>query len=321
MQFYETTFYFGKVKPTDLLWHEFVFLNAGDATLEIKDVKTECACTVAGEWDHQVQPGHVGQIPIRLNAANLSGHINNPITVTCNDPERDTYFLQIQATILRPIDLVPRYLEFVRLQGEETEETRVVRIINNLAQDITLEPPAMPNPSLKAELVTVRPGREFQLHVTSAGAAPGARYNYVLRLKTSSTDIPSLNIPVAIIPRPAILVSPALIRLPSGPLESDYRYPIRIRNFGHTPVHLSEPIVSVNGVDVKIAEQEAGRDFVLNILFPQGFQASPAQDVALTVITSDPRHPLLRVPIIQLSGRSGLTPLFPSPGHAHASKP
>ena len=311
MQFYETTFYFGRVKPMDTYWHPFAFVNTGDAVLEISSVKTECGCTVVGEWNREVQPGQAGVIPIRLDASELSGPINKAVTVTCNDRERDTFFLQIQATVVRPIDLVPPSLEFVRLMGEETNETQVVRIVNNLDKHITLEPPVITNPLLKAGLTTVRPGREFELRVTLTGAAPNARRSDTLAIKTSTTNVPWLEIPVATIPRPAVLATPGIIRLPSGPLESDYRYPIRIHNYSPLLIRLSDPSVNTEGIRISIEEGEAGRDFMLTLIFPEGFQADLLQSLALTLKTSHPRHPVIRLPIIQLSKTPVLSPMLP----------
>src|SRR2546426_11032047 len=71
IDFAETSFDFQKVFPTDKPVHEFIFTNSGDAMLEISDVKPGCGCTTAGTWDHQVEPGKTGKIPLQFNPANF----------------------------------------------------------------------------------------------------------------------------------------------------------------------------------------------------------------------------------------------------------
>src|SRR5262249_11195804 len=69
MEIAEPTFDFGKVPAGPMINHAFTFTNTGDQVLEIKDVRPSCGCTTAGEWDHQVQPGKQGSIPVRFNSA------------------------------------------------------------------------------------------------------------------------------------------------------------------------------------------------------------------------------------------------------------
>ncbi len=60
IQFSETTFDFGKVKPSDTLKHDFIVTNTGAATLEITAVQPGCGCTTAGAWDRLIKPGKSG---------------------------------------------------------------------------------------------------------------------------------------------------------------------------------------------------------------------------------------------------------------------
>src|SRR5689334_8422174 len=76
IEFAEPIFDFGKVPAGPMINHVFTFTNTGDQVLEIKDVRPSCGCTTTGEWDHQVQPGKSGSIPVRFNSANYTGPIH-----------------------------------------------------------------------------------------------------------------------------------------------------------------------------------------------------------------------------------------------------
>jgi len=160
IQFAETSFDFGKVKPTDKPVHDFIFTNTGKALLEITDVRPGCGCTTAGAWDKQVEPGKTGKIPLQFNPANFSGAVTKGATVTCNDPTQGSHYLQFKATVWRPLDVQPQYVYFMPVGGEATNETKVVRILSNQEEPVTLEAPHSTSAAFQTELKTIRPGKE-----------------------------------------------------------------------------------------------------------------------------------------------------------------
>lgn len=310
IRFSETNFDFGKVKFTDTPRHDFIVTNTGNTVLEITEVKPGCGCTTAGAWDHQVQPGQTGKIPIQFNPASFSGTVGKSVTVTCNDPAQGTHLLQIQATVWRPIEVQPAYTHFLAIEGETTNDTKVVRIINNLEEAITLEPPQSSSPIFKTELKTLKPGKEFELHVTYAGPVSNASPHSTITIKTSSTNMPVLNVSAYAMPQPALVAMPPQIQLPPGPFSPEYRYPAMIRNNGSTPVKVSEPAVNAEGVTVQVQETQPGKLFTLNLSFAPTFKAMPGQPLELTVKTTHPKYPILRVPILQAAAPA---PAIPAP--------
>jgi hypothetical protein len=300
--FSEISFNFGKVAPTDKPQHDFILTNTGNATLEITDVRPGCGCTTAGTWDKKIEPGKTGKIPLAFNPANFSGTVSKGATVTCNDPTHNSVYLQFQATVWRPLELQPQYVYFMPVEGEATNETKVVRIINNLDTPVTLEAPQVPNPAFKAELKTVKEGKEFELSISYAAGAtntgPGSAQANIT-IKTSSTNMPTLSVNTVAMPQPGVVALPQQIHLPAGPLAPDYHYPAMIRNNSHTALKLSEPSINAEGATVDIQEIEAGKNFRLNLGFPTNFTVKAGQPVELTVKTSNPKYPLMKVPITQ----------------------
>jgi hypothetical protein len=119
-------------------------------------------------------------------------------------------------------------------------------------------------------------------------------------MNTSTTNMPIVNITTYAMPQPAIVALPQQIQLPAGPFRADYRYPATIRNNGHTPVKLSDPSVNAEGVTVDMQELEPGKNFRLNLGFPTNFAVHAGQPLELTVKTSHPKHPVLKLPIMQM---------------------
>lgn len=306
IQFEELIHDFGKVKSGEPLRHDFVFTNTGTATLEVTDVRPGCGCTTAGQWDRKVEPGKTGKIPIQFNPNSPSGTIAKSIAVTCNDPLGNVQTLQVKATVWKPVDINPAYVYFMGVEGEVTNDTKVVKITNNLEESITLEPPQANNPNFKTELKTIKPGKEFDLQVVYSPSGSNTMPQSVITMKSSSTNMPLVSITAYAMPQPALVAMPQAIRLPAGPLSPNYRQPVTIRNNSSTAVTLSDPIVNAEGVTVQTTETQPGKLFTLNLSFPTNFQARADKPMELTVKTSHPKYPILRVPFIQAN--------IPSPG-------
>jgi hypothetical protein len=298
-QFEATSFDFGKVAPTDKPMHEFIVTNTGKSTLEITDVRPGCGCTTAGTWDKKIEPGKTGKIPLAFNPANFTGPVNKGATVTCTDPMQPSVYLHFTATVWRPLEIQPQYLYFMPIEGEPTNEMKTVRIVNNTEQPVSLETPQSASPAFKTELVTKQPGKEFELRVTFTDSPTNTRPQGNITINTSFTNMPVITINTVAMPQPAIVAMPQMIQIPASPLTPGYQYPAMIRNNGHTPVKLSEPTVNVEGTSVQMQEIEVGKNFRLNIAFPTNFTAKPGQAMELAVKTSNPKYPVLHVPITQ----------------------
>lgn len=299
IKFSETVFDFGQIQSSRVVRHDFIVTNTGNAPLEITEVRPGCpGCTTALPWDHEIKPGKTGKIPIQFNPASFSGPVSKSVTVTCNDPNQGNHTLQFQATVWRPVDVQPGYVYFMPVEGEETNETKIVRISNRLEEPLTLEPPQCSNPAFKMEMKTVQPGKEFELLVSYAGLASNAVGQSSITIKTSSTNLPVINVTVHAMPQPALVVMPARIILPARALNVGHRHSQMIRNNSSAPIKVTEAAVNAEGVTVQITEPQPGKQFMLSLNFPPNFQAPPGESLELTIHTSHPKRPILRVPII-----------------------
>ena len=289
---------FGRVMPTEIRHHVFIVTNAGTGVLIISNVAPGCGCTTAGEWDREIPPGKTGRIPIEFNPANFSGAVTKSIVVSSNDAVQSTHVLEIQATVWRPFEVVPAQVSFLPIEGEPTVETKVVRILNNLDQPATLEPPQSINPQFKTALKTIRPGREFAVHISYDSAIPNPSHHTAITIKTSFAEQPVLNISAFAMPQPAVVTLPAAIQLPPGPRGPNYSYNVVIRNNASAALRVTEPVASVKGLVVTLTEPQPGRLFYLNVAMPDEFKAQAENPAMISVKTSHPRFPEIRVPII-----------------------
>ena len=298
IQFAETVHDFGKVTSGDVVRHDFVFTNLGTATLEIKDVRPGCGCTTAGNWDKLVEPGKTGAIPLQFNSAGFGGTVTKSAAVICNDPGLTNVHLQLTGTVWKPIIATPTMAMFTVSTEAQSSETKVVRIVSDLEEPIELSDLQCTNRAFRAELKTVKEGKEFELAITAVPPFVSSRILAPVTLKTSSAKMPVVTVSAYVIVPEPVVVEPNQIMLPVGPLTAAVSRTITIRNSGTNSLALSDASVNVPGAEVRVQETQPGRLFSVTVSLPAGFETNPDQKVAMTVKSNHPKYSLITVPVI-----------------------
>ena len=76
--------------------------------------------------------------------------------------------------------------------------------------------------------------------------------------------------------------------------------------------------MSVKDVDIQLQETQPGKTFTATLSFPPGFELAQGQQAELTIKSSHPGVPVIKVPITQMPRVS--QPLVPvKPGDPHAA--
>lgn len=297
IQFASTVFDFGKVMSGETVKCDFIFTNTGDALLEIAGVYPSCGCTTAGTWTHQVEPGKTGIIPLQFNSARFSGTVVKTATVMPKNQPAIT--LQIKGTIWKPITVNPQMAVLNVIADAPTNQATRVSIVSSLEEPITLSDPTSSNPAIVAEVKTVQPGKEFELLISPRLPLSQGNVQATIVIKTSSTNAPKIEVSALVVVQPAVVVTPAQIALPPGPLSSAFPCTLSIRNNSAKPLTLSEAAVNAPDVDVQIKEVPPGSQFTVTLTFPAGFRMASAGGVAFSVKTSQPQMPVIKVPVRQ----------------------
>ena len=207
--------------------------------------------------------------------------------------------LQIKANVWKPIDVTPTMAVFMVTSEAQTNETRSVKIVNNMDEPLTLSDLECTNSSFRAELKTVQPGKEFELLLTAVPPFVENRIITAVTMKTSAATNPTISVSAYLNVQQPITVVPNHFMLPQGPLTNVAHPMVTIQNTGTNSLALSEPTSNVPGVEVRLQEAQAGRIFTLTADFPVGFQAKLGQKIEVTVKSNHPKFPLITVPIFQ----------------------
>jgi hypothetical protein len=299
IQFEQPIFDFGRVASGESVKHQFKVSNAGDQPLDISHVQTSCGCTTAGEWPHRLEPGQSGVIPVQFNSANFSGPVTKTVMVSSSDPTQPSVMLQIKGTVWKPIEVTPTYAVFNVVPDSLTNETRTVRIVNNLDEPITVSDLQCTNQTFQAELKTVKPGKEFEVVIKLAQPPPTGTVQGPITLKTSSTNMPVVFINTVAMVQPAVMVYPSQIMLSPGPLSTPSTQSVMVRRNGTGTLALSDYTINAEGVELTFREVQPGRLFSLMLKFPAGFQIPAGQKVELSVKSDHPQFSVIKVPVFQ----------------------
>jgi copper(I)-binding protein len=305
---------FGKARSGEPVKYTYIFTNTGDQLLILTNVAPQCGCTAAGDWTRQVEPGKTGNIPIQFNTASYNGPVFKQVTVTCNDKSQSTLFLQLKGTVYKPLEINPQ-LAVLNISPDAETGSMVVNITNNMDEALSLSAPESNNRAFAAELKTIQPGKGYQLTISAVPPLKPGSTQGQISLKTSWTNQPVLNVSVYANVQPPIVVIPSHITLPPAPLANSQTPSITIQNNSTNQLTLSEPAVNAQGVETQIKEMQPGRSFTALVTFPQGFEIPPGQQVELTVKSSNPKFPVVRVPITQFP-RPAVSAAPPTPAAA-----
>lgn len=314
IQFNTENYNAGTNFPGDLIRYTFVATNTGDDTLEISSATGACSCTVVGEgssrgaWTLQkIAPGQTCRIPVEVATASLRGQIIKTVTVACNDPARPSVVLQISGVVWLPIEVAPEAAVFNCRSDTTNLTSQVLRIFNRMDKPLTLSNPRSNTNAFSAVLKTNVPGQEFELTVSAAPPThlpPSTSVTVVhgeISLESSATNRNPLTISVVETVAPEITVFPTNIQLPAGPLAQPSRSLVTIRG-NNADLTVSDPGVNAPGVGVALTMMQTNRTYVVSVVFPRGFEARSARNVALTVKTDNPRYPAISVPVTALPG-------------------
>ncbi len=296
---------FEVVPKGEVIVHEFVIKNEGDAVLELTDVKPACGCTVA-DYDREIAPGASGTVKTTVKTDNFSGPIAKSIAVFTNDPENPKLQLVVKAEVKPYVAVVPGYARYNYVQGEP-----VGPIYQTLwaadGSDVNIVSVKPPYDHLKVsyreatdeERHPKGEGKQWRIEFTLDPQSPvGALRDYVeVRLDRGKQKF--AKIPISGFVRPRQHITPA--ELDFGELQGaslPLRRTLHFTNFISNTIELKEIETDVEGLSgqVKAGAKDPGYRFKLLLTLgpdmPKGAFSSTVK-----IHTTDEQNPIVELPI------------------------
>lgn len=265
-----------RVDVGDVIVHDFMVRNEGDAPLHVTDVRPTCGCTVA-DYDKVIAPGETGKVHAELDTTGEQGGISKGITVLTDDPENPHLVLTIKALIKPLIFANPGFARFIQPQLSDPGTVGQL-VYSDSVENLELLSAESPYSFLAA---SVRPAREDELSEEGTGrqwvvemtldytkAPIGAIADYVT-VKTNHPKQPVLEIPVSGYVRPMIVATPhdvdfGDIEIPDDGLTTY----IVVKNYGTEVMEVSDTTSTIPGVTVDVEPVRPGHEFNLLVTLP-----------------------------------------------------
>ena len=300
ISFAEEVYDFGKLAEGVAVHHEFVFTNTGAATVIVDRVEPDCHCTTVTNWSGTVAPGKTGTIPVQYQSRGYNGPIDQTINVFCNGSPQPATVLHMRGVVWQAIEVNPTQVVFNLGLEQKTNSTRSLRIRSWEGELFLNAPPESNNKAFAAEVRTNIPGKDYYVDIRTTGRLSPGKIESSITLKTSSSNLSLITIPVSSTVASAIIVMPAAIVLTPGPLTKEMTVKVSLRNNNPPPVSVKSAIVTLPEVQVETKEIQAGHLFYFTVRFPVGFKLKPGQDTGMIISTTNAEFPELRVPISQM---------------------
>ncbi|MFM1767663.1 MAG: hypothetical protein RJA22_192 [Verrucomicrobiota bacterium] len=301
------TYNFGRAQADSLIDCRIAITNSGNAPLEITSVQPGCGCMKAGEWTRQIAPGQSGTIPIRLDSRQYTGNFAKSVFVTCNDPAQTNLMIEIQGYLQRALEITPPSLA-LNLNSESPSNQASVRLVSHLDTPLGVFNPRSSLANVELQLVTNQPGKEYQLLARTLPPLPTIRQVGQVTLSTTSPDMPLTNLNLFVNYQQVVEPIPFQLRLPATPPAAPATLNAWVRNNGTNPLAITEAKVNAPGVTVTHEDDPLNRGIALKVQLPAGFQPPAGTNLELTVTTTHPRHPVVRIPLVPTAPPPGAAP-------------
>lgn len=287
---------FGTVNAGKTYDHRYWFTNTGDQTLQITNVHSTCGCTTLEDWPKTVEAGDSGSIGIQFNSSRVSGNIQKSVVVYSTDSQYPITELTVKGRVGNPIEFSPKWAYFNIAAGTNAPPSQFVSLTNSARQPLALFDPRSTNAAFSARVLTNRPGVEYRIEIAAVRPLPMGITRGEISVRTSSPDLPLIKIPTMVNVQSPLTVMPAEVTLPSSPLANAVTNTVIVQYTGQGSLALSDARISNAGPSIQVRPLQPGRIFQVLLGFPSSFTANA--DCQLIVNTTDPQHPLLKVPIV-----------------------
>jgi hypothetical protein len=189
---------YGEWDNEEKVEHDFVIKNIGEGTLNIKQVRTSCGCTVAQPKKNVLAPGEETTVNAVLNLKGRQGSQVKTITVASDDPETPIYQLRMKGTAIAAIAVDPERVNFGKIESDEIPP-QTVKIFTDreevnfkiMSVEATSVPELEPD-VLKTDLKVIEPGKSYELTLSFAKMPPTGILNGRVMIRTDDTKRPML---------------------------------------------------------------------------------------------------------------------------------
>ncbi len=320
IKFESTRHDFGTAPHGEKVKHVFKYSNAGEETLEVRNVRTTCGCTAAEPTKRSLAPGESGQVEVvfdtsKKGAGRGKQRWSNSVFFASNDPtQRENNQpgmskLVLEGDVTARYRLVPEAGLFFRSFAQGTAENLTATAeIFPTSEPPPGEPPVPPlvpeeggarvlaapaNVKVLALRAIERDGvRGVAVDCAVSGDVPQGVIQGAVRVATGHPRQPEVSVPVHGYVLPAVQAQPPRVYLPRETPNAARAVLIRS---GRPVEVIATAVQTDDGAPPPVSvETPPGQQVVIR--FAEGADLGRGTAGEVLLFLSDPKNPLLRVP-------------------------
>lgn len=261
------------------------------------------------KFDKVIPPGQEGRITLNVVGAKVHGSFSKSATVHSNDPENPRITLTLAGTEKAYVEVSPPNRMY--LQGQYGEEVNKTLVLRSNEEDLDFQVTGVS--SNIDDKITYRyeegeSDGEYKVYIYKNPRLPTVNTFGTLFVQTNSENSPQKDIQIQVVTKGAITVQPSVVnfgRVRFGTGSGDGQK--LTRSFTVLKVRGEfgiEKIESDNdNYTWEVEETVPGQRFKVNVTFKAPDKSAPRQNEfgELTIHTSDPKEPMVRVRLVARS--------------------
>lgn len=157
---------FGTIYRGENAEHTFIIRNAGNAPLEIKNVRSTCGCTVASIGKRNLEPRESTKLKAVFDSRPYRGEIIKNIYLYSNDTENPVQKLSIRVDVQVDLEIRPASVFLAKLKaGEKVERDLVIKNLSKNTINIKEIASTISSINLELSKMTIEPGDSANLRL------------------------------------------------------------------------------------------------------------------------------------------------------------
>ena len=252
----EPTFNFGEMESSKDVEHTFVLKNEGDLSLEIKQVRPSCGCTVANISQNTIPPGSQASVTTRLSLRGRQGAQHKTISVESNDPQQPTFTLTLEGTAIEELRVQPSQLFFGRITTDSAV-TGVVEIVIQSTNAVTVTRTTPNTSNLVSSTESSPDGKVIRVLIGTQPPLPRGTLRGSVRIETDYAKYPAMDIAVSAFVVGDITFAPEELPVVESTAQPAVRYVV-IRSETGKAFQITKVEVPIPSITYKILPMDAG---------------------------------------------------------------
>lgn len=287
---------FGYAKHLQTITHNFELKNIGSLPLEILQVGSSCACSVALLSEKTVQPNQIAKIQVTFETKLNRGRQTATIKVRTNDPVTPVIHFTLTGVVAGLARIVPNNIYIKNINNKE-EIRKTIEVYNSGSSKFRIKNVTSSSPYITTKLQPIyKDGIAAKIFVTIKTGIPFGDFNEKLTILTEGYDYPMVEVLVRGKVAQPISLTPDQFFMGFVKKGEVLQRSAKLRKVGTADLKIEKIESSHKSITTKFKETKVGQEYDIEVTFTTPTTETGNLKTSIKIHTNDIHQPLLEVP-------------------------